>query len=149
MEYVMVPVPEEHVVDVMVYIARLTARTSVEPWTSDAVEEFFDEIDEASRSLVSIVARATVTDKELSDEDAATALELSPREIRAILREINELARREKREPLLAIREATVVLRNGRSVVKRLFSMNDPVARMVRSHERASVDATAPVSSSE
>jgi hypothetical protein len=143
MEYVMVPVPEEHVVDVMMYIARLTARASVEPWTPETLQRFFDDVDEASRSLLSAVSRSIVDGKELSDEDAAATLELSPREIRAIMREINETANREKLQPLLNTREASMVLRNGRSVVKRLFTMDEDVARMIRSHERAEVDAAA------
>jgi hypothetical protein len=141
MEYVMVPVPEEHVVDVMMYIARLTNRASVEPWTPETLQQFFDEVDEACRSLLSVVSRSTVAGKDLSDEDAAATLELSPREIRAIMREINEGAGREKHLPLLSTREASVVLRNGRSIMKRLFNMDEEVARMIRSHERTEADA--------
>src|SRR3954454_8446572 len=98
MDYVMVPVPEEHVVDVMTHIARLVARASVVPWTDDAVAELFDEVDEACRSVLSLVARNTVADKDLSDEDAADALELNVREVRAIVRDVNEVAQRGKRE---------------------------------------------------
>jgi hypothetical protein len=136
-EYVMVPVPEEHVVDVMMHIARLVARASVVPWTDEAVAELFDEVDEASRSVLSLVARTTVAGKDLSDEDAADKLELNVREVRAISRDINEVAQRGKREPLVALRETPVVLRNGRTVQKRLFVMAEPVARAIRAHERS------------
>jgi len=138
-DYVMVPVPEEHVVDVMMHIARLVARASVVPWTDESVAELFDEVDEASRSVLSLVARSAIAGKELSDEDAADALELNVREVRAIARDINETAQRDKREPVVALRETPVVLRNGRTVQKRLFVMADPVARAIRSHERASL----------
>jgi hypothetical protein len=145
MEYVMVPVPEELVVDVMQHVARLVARASVVPWTDEAVQQHFDDIDEAGRSLMSLVARATVAGKDLSDEDAADALELSVREARAIMREVNDVALREGREPLLALRETMVTLRNGRTVSKQIFTMAEPVARMVRAHERASLpDQTLP-----
>src|SRR5690242_17401051 len=119
----MVPVPEEHVVDVMQHVARLVARASVVPWDDEGVAALFDEVDEASRSLLSLVARATVAGKELSDEEAAAQLELNVREVRGIVRDVNDVAQRTKREPLLALREATVVLRNGRSVQRRLFAM--------------------------
>lgn len=141
MDYVMVPVPEEHVVDVMQHVARLVARASVVPWDDDAIAELFDEADEASRSLLSLVARTTIAGKDLSDEDAAQQLELNVREVRGIVRDVNDVAQRTKREPALALRDATVVLRNGRSVQRRIFAMAEPVARALRAHERTSIDA--------
>ncbi|MEQ1785424.1 MAG: hypothetical protein ABL966_00100 [Acidimicrobiales bacterium] len=139
MDYVMVPVPEEHVVDVMQHVARLVAKASVVPWDDDAVAELFDEVDEVSRSLLSLVARSTTASKELSDEDAAESLELSVREIRGIVRDLAEAAQGGKREPIVSLRGTSVVLRNGRTVQKRLFAMTDTVARAVRSHERSSL----------
>lgn len=139
MDYVMVPVPEEYVVDVMQHVARLVAKASVIPWDDESVGEFFDEVDEASRSLLSLVARSTTAGKELSDEDAAQSLELNVREIRGIVRDVHDAAGRSKREPIFALRETSVVLRNGRTVQKRLFTMTDVVARAVRTHERASL----------
>lgn len=140
MEYVMVPVPEEHVVDVMLYVARLVARASVVAWDDEGVAEMFDEVDEVSRALLSLVARSTTAGQDLSDEEAAKALELNVREVRDITRDINEISQKGKREPLLALREATVVLRNGRSVQRRLLAMAEPVARTLRAHERTSLD---------
>lgn len=139
MDYVMVPVPEEHVVDVMLLVARLVAKASVVPWTDDAVVELFDEVDEVSRSVLSMVARATTAGRDVNDEEAAESLELSVREIRAVIRDINEIGTRAKREPMLGLRDATVVLRNGRSASRRVFVMTDAVARAIRSHERASL----------
>lgn len=139
MDYVMVPVPEEHVVDVMQHVARLVARASVMPWDDTSVADVFDEVDEATRSLISLAARNILAAKDLTDEDAATSLELNVREIRAIVRDVQEVSTREKREPLVSLRDTTVVLRNGRSVQKRVFAMSEPVARAVRAHERASL----------
>jgi hypothetical protein len=139
MDYVMVPVPEEHVVDVMQHVARLVARASVVPWDDESVAALFDEVDEASRSVLSLAARSVSGGKDLADEDAAKTLELNVREIKAIVRDLQDAAVREKREPPVALREATVVLRNGRSVQKRLFTMTEAVARTIRAHERASL----------
>jgi dsDNA-specific endonuclease/ATPase MutS2 len=111
----------------------------VVPWTKESVELFFDELEEINRALLSVAARAVVAGKELSEEDAAETLELSTREIRGLVREINEGAQRNKSEPLVVLREATVQLRNGRTVQRRLFAMNESVARMVRAYERASL----------
>lgn len=135
----MVPVPEEHVVDVMLHVARLVAKASVVPWTDEAVAELFDDVDEASRSVLALVARSAAASKDLNDQEAADSLELSVREVRDIVRDINELATRGKREPIVGFREATVVLRNGRSAQRRLFVMADSVVRAVRAHERASL----------
>jgi hypothetical protein len=139
-DYVMVPVPEEHVVDVMLHIARLVARASVVPWTDESVHELFDEVDEACRSVLSLAARATLADRELTDDDAAVSLELTAREVRAIVRDINEGAQQSKREPILALRDESVVLRNGRTVQRRMLAMTEPVATAIRAHERGSVD---------
>lgn len=139
MDYVMVPVPEEHVVDVMQHVARLVAKASVIPWDEESVGEFFDEVDEASRSVLSLAARSTSAGKELSDDDAAQGTELSVREIRSIVSDLHQEALRGKREPIVALRESSVVLRNGRTVQKRLFVMTDAVARAIRSHERSPI----------
>jgi hypothetical protein len=137
MEYVMVPVPDEYVVDVMQYVARLVARASVIPWTQEALDDFFDEVDEANRSLLAFVARSTVAGREVSAEDAAQALELNAREIREMAREIREASERNKYEPLVGLREGSVVLRNGRTAQRRLFVMNEAVAQMIRAKEKA------------
>jgi hypothetical protein len=139
MDYVMVPVPEEHVVDVMQHVARLVARASVIPWDDDALVELFDEVDEISRSVLSLVARSATAGKDTSEEDVAQAIELNVRELRTIVRDINEVATRDKREPVMALREASVVLRNGRTVQRRMFSMNESVARSIKAHERSTL----------
>lgn len=141
MDYVMVPVPEEHVVDVMQHVARLVAKASVIPWDDDSVAEFFDEVDEASRSVLSLVARSTTASKDLTEDAAGDALELKVREVQSIVRELHQATQQAKREPILVIREVSVVLRNQRTVKKRLFAMTEPVARAIRAHERASVDS--------
>jgi hypothetical protein len=140
----MVPVPEEHVVDVMKHVARLVARSSVVPWDDASIEALFDEVDEASRSVLSLAARSTSAGRELTDEEAATSLELNVREVRAIVRDLQDSAAQQSRAPLLALRDATVVLRNGRSVQKRMFVMSDDAARTIRAHERASLGDLAP-----
>ena len=136
MDYVMVPVPEEHVVDVMLHVARLVARASVVPWTDEAVVELFDEVDEASRSLLGLVARSAAAGKEVHDEEAADALELNVREVRELVRLLDDVCARGNRESILSVRDATVVLRNGRSVQRRVYVMADSVTRAIRAHER-------------
>ena len=141
MEFVMVPVPEDHVVDVMQYVARLVARASIRPWEREDVERFFAESDEASRSLLSAVARVAVADKDITEEQVAEQLELNVREIRAIMREINDRSRDADHDGLLAVRETTVSLPNGRNAPRRLLTIAEPLARMVRAAERAEMEA--------
>jgi dsDNA-specific endonuclease/ATPase MutS2 len=139
MDYVMVPVPEEYVVDVMRHVARLVARASVIPWDDESLVDLFEEVDEVSRTVLSLVARNASSGKDVSEEDVAQAVELNVRELRSIVRDINEVATRDKREPALALREVPVVLRNGRTVQRRMFTMNEAVARSIKAHERSSL----------
>ncbi|MSO87314.1 MAG: hypothetical protein EXQ71_07320 [Acidimicrobiia bacterium] len=136
MDYVMVPVPEDLVVDVMQHVARLVAQASAVAWDDDAAASLFDSVDEASRSLLAMVARHVVANKDLSEDDAASSLELSGREVRSIVRDLGETAKTEKRGPIVAIREVPTVLRNGRSVERRLLVMDPQIARVIRSRGR-------------
>ena len=138
MDYVMVPVPEDLVVDVMQHVARLVAQASAVAWDEDAAASFFDSVDESERSLLAIVARHVVADKDLSEEDAATSLELPVREVRSIVRDLAQTAKTENRRPIVALREVTTVLRNGRSVERRLLVMDSQIARTIRAHGRRS-----------
>ena len=60
MPYEMVPVPEEHVQDVMQFILREMAKASLEPWDDESVSKLFHEVDESSRSLLAYTARASL-----------------------------------------------------------------------------------------
>jgi hypothetical protein len=135
----MVPVPDEFVVDVMQYVARLVSQAARVPWTKEAVEEFFDSLDETSKAFLSFVARFTVADKQVGYEEATQALELSERELKDIARDINVDAQRNNFEPVVAARETSVVLRSGRVAQRWLLVMAEPVARMIRAHERATL----------
>src|SRR4029453_8318573 len=67
MPYVMVPVPEEHVQDVMQFILREMAKASLVPWDEESVTVLFHEIDEANRSLLAYVARATLSGTDITE----------------------------------------------------------------------------------
>ena len=80
MPYVMVPVPEEHVLEVMGFVMRLATRPSHdEPpraWDQDAVNEFFAKANEPTRGLLSILAHPKRAGKEFIPPDIARTLEL-------------------------------------------------------------------------
>jgi hypothetical protein len=136
MPYVMVPVPEEHVQEVMQLILSAAARAALEPWDEDSITELFHGVDELSRSLLSFVARAVLAGQELSEADAARKIQLSVRETLAIQRELNELAKAEDRPALINQRTITESLPSGRSTTTRVLSMEEEVAKLVSAAER-------------
>ena len=78
MPYVMMPVPEEFVEEVMQFILRATARRAITPWDAESITRLYDEVDEGSRSLLAFVARAAASGEELAAADAARRIQLTP-----------------------------------------------------------------------
>jgi hypothetical protein len=146
MPYVMVPVPEEHVQDVMQFILREVAKASLEPWDEESVSTLFHDIEEEGRSLLAYVARAIASGKEISEAEAAALLQLRPREMAGLVRDINERAAQANRPNLVFPRMVTETLPNGRTIDKRVLAMSDELAPLVRSAERAELaDVPAPL----
>ena len=105
MPYVMVPVPEEHVLEVMATVLRLAARHSHdEPpkgWDQQAVTEFFGRANEPTRGLLSYLAHPKRAGMEFIPPDIAAALELETSEVSGLLGPLNrEFRRRNRRAPL-------------------------------------------------
>ena len=136
MPYVMVPVPEEHVVDVMQFVTRLVARAARLPWDQDAVEQTFLKVDEGGRSLLSLVSRAVLADKDLAAVDAMHALELKMVDLAGILGPIDEAAKADNRPPLLEMRMGERSAPGGRTRSVRVLVMDPAAAEMVRAAER-------------
>jgi hypothetical protein len=146
MPYVMIPVPEELVEEVMQFILRTIARNAIEPWDEESITEIFHEIDEASRSLLAFVARGSVDGAELDAADAARKIQLTVREASGIMNELNTLTRDTNRPTLILTRSVTERLPNGRVKDKRVFFMEPEVAAMVREAEKAELqDARHPL----
>ena len=124
MPYVMVPVPEEHVVDVMQYVTRLVARASRVPWDQDAVEQTFLDADEGARSLLSLASRTVLADKELAAIEAMHALELKMRDLAGILGPIDEAAKADNRHPLVEMRMGERLGPGGRTRSVRIVVMD-------------------------
>jgi hypothetical protein len=137
MPYVMVPVPEEHVQDVMQFILREVTKASLEPWDEPSVSELFRDVDEESRSLLAYAARATVTGKELSEVEAADLMQLRQREMAGIIRDLNERATKANRPTPVTTRTVSETLPNGRTVDKRVLWMSEELAPLVHAAERA------------
>jgi hypothetical protein len=137
MPYVMVPVPEEHVQDVMQFILREVAKASLEPWDDESVLALFHEVDEASRSLLAYAARATVSGADITEAQAAERMQVRQREVTGILRELSERAAKANRPTPVSARAVSEVLPNGRTTERRVLWMSDEVARFVYNAEKA------------
>jgi len=136
MPYVMVPVPEDQVEDVMQHIVRLMSQASIEPWDESSMETLFGSIDEPSRALLSSVARAAMSGERLSEADSAALVQLSQRETMGLLRELNDYANDDHRPPLILRRAASETLPNGRTRDVRVLIMSDDIAPLVATADR-------------
>jgi hypothetical protein len=146
MPYVMIPVPEEHVEEVMQFVLRSIARAAIDPWDPESITEIFEQVDEASRSLLAFVARGSVDGGELDAADAARKIQLTVREATGIMNELNALTRDANRPTLILARSVTDRLPNGRVKEKRVLYMEPEVAEMVREAEKAELqDARHPL----
>jgi predicted ATP-dependent protease len=137
MPYVMVPVPEEHVQDVMQFVLREVAKASQEPWDQESITQLFHEVDEAGRSLLAYAARSVISGKELTENEAADLLQLRLREIAGLVRDLNERAGQANRPNVVLSRVVTETLPNGRTIEKRVLFMSDELAPLVHDAERA------------
>jgi hypothetical protein len=141
MPYVMVPVPEEHVLEVMAMVLRLAARQSHdEPprgWDQQAVTEFFGKSNEPTRGLLSFLAHPKRAGTEFIPPDIAAALELDTSEVSGLLGPLNREFRRANRVPLFESRVHPETSRSGRTLKRRRLMMREENARLVRAAEQA------------
>lgn len=137
MGYVMVPVPEEFVQEAMKMVIRLSQGDRFNEWDQETISQFFHELPETSKSVLSSVARASLSDEgSLNDEVLARSMEHSVREVRDIARSINTAAQDSAYVPLLSITTQTETLPNGRTRDDRRFSVAEHIAEWVREAER-------------
>jgi hypothetical protein len=141
MPYVMVPVPEEHVLEVMAVVMRLAARVSHDeppkPWDQDAVNGFFAKANESTRGLLSFLAQPDRAGKEFIPPEIARTLELEASEVSGLLGPLNREFRRANRVPLFESRVHLETSARGRTLKRRRLKMSRQNARMVRTAERA------------
>jgi hypothetical protein len=141
MPYVMVPVPEEHVLEVMGFVMRVTSRPSHdEPpldWDQEAVNEFFAKANEPTRGLLSFLAHPKRAGKEFIPPDIARALELEPSEVAGLLGPLSREFRKANRVPLFESRVHPETTLSGRTLKRRRLKMPEEHAQMVRAAEQA------------
>jgi hypothetical protein len=146
MPYVMVPVPEDQVEEVMQFMLRASARAGMEEWTAESMATLFDGIDEMGKALLSFVARSTLNEKEPTEADAAKIVQLSVRETVAVMREVNDAARESNHPNIIGRKPITEVLPNGRTQEKMVLFVEGEVTALVIEAERADLAANPPIS---
>ena len=132
--------------DVMQFILREVAKASLEPWDEESVSTLFHDIEEEGRSLLAYRGPGDRQRQGDLEAEAAALLQLRPREMAGLVRDINERAAQANRPNLVFPRMVTETLPNGRTIDKRVLAMSDELAPLVRSAERAELaDVPAPL----
>ena len=141
MPYVMVPVPEEHVLEVLGFVMRVASRPSHdEPpkaWDQEAVNGFFAKANEPTRALLSFLAHPKREGKEFIPPEIARAFELEASEVSGLLGPLSREFRRANRVPLFESRVHAETSPSGRTLKRRRLMMGAEHARMVRAAEQA------------
>jgi hypothetical protein len=133
----MVPVPEEHVLEVMRYITRIVARASGTAWDEAAIAEVWNDVDESCRALLAEVATASSAEVELDAERCAREIGASVREVAAMVNELNSVARDTYRPNLIVAPVAGDQLPDGSVTEKRLLRMDLDTAALIASVQRS------------
>src|SRR5690606_9978966 len=124
---------EEFVQEAMKMVIRLSQGDRFNEWDQETISEFFHELPETSKTVLSAVARAVLGDEgSINDEVLARSMEHSVREVRDIARAINTQAQDNSYVALLTITTPTETLPNGRTRDDRRFGMAEHVAEWVR-----------------
>ncbi len=149
MRFVMVPVPEEHVLEVMAHVARVSTRPPTgewpaKQWDQDGIDRLVADANDRTRALLGFLAHRGRAGKEVTPREIAAALELERGDVPGILGPLNRQFRKLNRVPLFESRLRTVTSPEGRSEKRRSLTMSKDTARMVRAAIEA-VSARTPV----
>ena len=137
-EYVMVPVPEEHAEAVMNYLRWNVGKPPPIPFDEASIARMYDLADDLSRALLSVVSSATVTDRELTVAEASDMIGCSDRETVGLTVELNHLTQVEGGPPFVVmLKETPPPAGEARPWATRAIMMADNVARLFRQAEQA------------
>jgi len=138
MRYVMVPVPSEYVLAVMRWVLFRAADedASALKQDEDRVLGLIRDADEFTRSLLAVVAAATVKDRPLRLRDLADELGRDGQAVRLAIRTLNQTVLAGGRN-LLELRSEPAVGIHGQTGTIVYVSMRPGVAPIVRAATRA------------
>ena len=139
--FVMVPVPEALIHDVVQLIHKLNLQGgvagSIDVWDQAAMEQYFLAADEDIRSFLSVVARGTLAGKRVTDQMAADFMQLGMRDTFEVARRIRDSVSSARRVQLVEMETIEETLPSGRIRHRRILTMQPDHARMIRVAERA------------
>jgi hypothetical protein len=133
MRYVMVPVPTEHVLDVMRWVLFRAPEEELHDAVRDAarIATVLAEADDLRRSLLGLVAAASLRNESLKLRDVADELEVEAGALHDVVGELNATALGPGR-PLIAIQVETAVGVTGNVGKVSYLGMRPELARLVR-----------------
>jgi hypothetical protein len=127
-EYVMVPVPEEHLEEVMNFVRWHTVKPPAVTFDEQAVAWAIRGVDDMSRTLLGAAAAAALEGRDVTASDLGRASSCSYREVVGAILEINQLLLK------AGGLQATLMMRPApgeRDLSERVVSMPEPLARIV------------------
>jgi hypothetical protein len=132
LNFVMVPVPREHVLQVMSWVLFRT-ETESDAWVHDREQfrGYLAATDDDTRRLLEEVAAATLDGKDLAVRALADILEIDAPTVRATLDRIQEEAFESEREPMEIWSEVAVGL-DGKKGTRAFVVLRDDLAKLVR-----------------
>jgi hypothetical protein len=99
-------------------------------WDRAAVQELYDGLDEIERATLDHVSRAHEAGG-VEESLLATAVQISPRELAAIIRDIRDRSDELQRPPLLARRTEVEVRDDGRRIEVNVLAMEPTAVDLV------------------
>jgi hypothetical protein len=135
--YIQVPVPEEHVLEVMAHVVRLAARQPAgewpaKQWDQEELDRLIADANERTRALLGFIAHRSRAGKEVTPREIAAALDLERGDVPGILGPLNRQFRKANRVPLFESRLRSVTSAEGKAEKRRSLMMTKETARMVR-----------------
>jgi hypothetical protein len=140
MGYVQVPVPAEHVVEVLRWVL-FRAEGGKEQLQEDVVSvtRLLGDVDDLRRTLLINIANATVADESLRLRDLADDLGVDSETVTQILDDLNRHALNGGRQ-LLELRREKIVGVYGQTASRSFVGMRPDLAPVVRSSAAAAAD---------
>jgi hypothetical protein len=141
----MVPVPTEHVPEVMQFVLRLISDQEqgqvVQAWDQEAANRLFLEADEPARSVLALLAEPGNAGRPVPQAEVADVLELRPHDIGGIVGPLNTLSKEVYgRVPPIMSTDHNGQPAGGRQLQRRFFLLTPALAEMFRSAETATLE---------
>ena len=130
MPYTSIPVPADRVEDVLRFIEQTLARVRQLAWDREAVQALYDELDELERATLDHVSRAHEAGG-IEENRLTAAVQISPRELAAIVRDIRDRSAALERPSLLVRRTDVEEREDGRRTDVSVIAMEPTAVDLV------------------